>query len=926
MSLFACCVRRNRRRAAEARQQALLKEPPEISWENTLGSPHGVPFDDDTKELLKSCLDVSVPPPTNLAELIKRSNAFPVKFPISTMRCAALRDRGIGAETVELNANSVYPLIHEAMLPLIARWLKHKRLHGSVVEKAVYKDMSLIQFIHRLLENRAVLSKCLSYDEIKLSAMMIVSSHTEFINDGARKNRGIVSSDPDAVQPRGVIMGVIGTRFARPRAMEYQDIIITPLQNNVDNGYGSPAENAPEEKYGMRVLWAKFYGEDYHPLYEETVKRVKSKDNKRYLSLTNQTIFDIENYMKRTLLSVEIILLDANTRAEKHNTTAFLHVVGFGLGVWRVLQNQEIYFLKTFEIAIRKMNKKLKYVSDIMFAYFRQQKCGGAGNGDYLGGRQRSRSADVDCLKKYTERRVEERRHTEITDTSKLDTSRWMPLPRNLPRGQQSATKRPSRDERQESINEPTTLGGDKRRSVAKPTSTVPTENRPSKVESEIAGHSAARRSHSADVTALKSTEERTTEQRRNTDCGDPRSIATRWLPQINGAKFRRESSPLARIGCEITKSAATRWMTFAKNPSPDPIPKINPERKGSFTEHGKKDDESSKDSNPPKWQPSRKFLSAKDERGHLQRQDELDASRDRSPSFADANERANKLTERMRDLYDFKTENEWPKRTGSSHSREIAWISKSSSIEEEKTNYQPVRRKSQELEFNDRIDIFKSKIQHEDDPRRLKRSTQETGEVFADEREERLRKFNEKLRYSEDRGKERVHARESRRTYSDDYDEKARRESRPSQQPLTIKRPEPLQIKRLIEQKENKRNTDASTKSRDSRVSYAEIEFVKKDSRDSRVSYAEIEFVKKDPRTSDASYASVNLVKRGSVECKSTQQILEVPPRRAFSQTDERPATPIPPIEFNDERYVPKKLPSEPPKRDSTRYKVYLT
>lgn len=36
--------------------------------------------------------------------------------------------------------------------------------------------------------------------------------------------------------------------------------------------------------------------------------------------------------MKRTLLSVEIILLEANTRAEKQNTTAFIHVVGFGLG------------------------------------------------------------------------------------------------------------------------------------------------------------------------------------------------------------------------------------------------------------------------------------------------------------------------------------------------------------------------------------------------------------------------------------------------------------------------------------------------------------------------------------------------------------------------------------------------------------------
>ncbi|XP_029164356.1 uncharacterized protein LOC114935638 isoform X2 [Nylanderia fulva] len=408
----------NNRRAEEIRQQMLLRYPPEISWENTLGSPHGVPFDDDMIELLKNCLDVSVPPPTSFVDLIERSEAFPVKFPISTMRCVSLRNRGVSPETIEFNANSTYPLIHEAMLPLIARWLKHKRLYGSAVEKALYKDITLSEFIHRLLEKRAVcflgnndrwklidnksgvdgwesvgtnnekeplvLKNCLSYDEIKLSAMMVMSSHTEFINDGSRKNRGIVSSDPDAIQPRGVIMGVVGTRFEKPRFMEYQDILIMPLQNNVENGYGAK-DGASEEKRGMCVLWAQFYGADYHPLYEETVKRVKSKDNRRYLSLTSQIIFDIENYMKRTLLSVEIILLEANTRAEKQNTTAFLHVVGFGLGVWKIIPDQEVYFLKTFEIALKKMNKKLKYVSDIMFSYFRQEKCGGAGNGDYLG-------------------------------------------------------------------------------------------------------------------------------------------------------------------------------------------------------------------------------------------------------------------------------------------------------------------------------------------------------------------------------------------------------------------------------------------------------------------------------------------------------------------------------------------------------------
>lgn len=83
----------------------LAKDPPEISWENTLGSPHGVPFDDDTKELLKKCLDVSVPPPTSVAELIRRSNAFPLKFPINTVKCSALKDRGISGDTIEVCIN-----------------------------------------------------------------------------------------------------------------------------------------------------------------------------------------------------------------------------------------------------------------------------------------------------------------------------------------------------------------------------------------------------------------------------------------------------------------------------------------------------------------------------------------------------------------------------------------------------------------------------------------------------------------------------------------------------------------------------------------------------------------------------------------------------------------------------------------------------
>lgn len=485
---------------------------------------------------------------------------------------------------------------------------------------------------------------------------------------------------------------------------------------------------------------------------------------------------------------------------------------------------------------------------------------------------------------------MEDRRHTEITDTSKLDPSRWMPLPRYVPRGQQSpgAIKRPSRDERQESIDE-----------------TI--ENRSSRMESEIVGRTQpAVRSYSTDVTAARGVEKSIVEQRRHTDCSDPRAIATRWIPQVNGGKFRRESSPLARNDCEITQSAATRWITFAKSPSPSPIPKINPERRDSISEHSKKDEEPRKDSDASncKWQPSRKFSPVKNEKAHLQRQDELDVGRDRSSSCIDTNERANKLSQRMRDLYDFKTENEWPKRAGSS--RENTWISKSSS-EEEKGNYRPIRRNSQDLEFNDRIDIFKTKVEPEEDRQRPKRNTHDTSEVFMDDEDERLRRFNDKLRYSEDRST-RARGRE-RRTYSDDYDEKTRRASRQPESPKTIRRDRLEAPTRSLANNENKRNSDVSARSHDSRVSYVEVDFTKRDS-----------------RTSDASYASVNLGKRGSVECKNTQKIYEMPPRRAFSQSDERPSTPVPPIEFNDERYVPKKLSSESSERDSTRYKVYLT
>lgn len=201
--------------------------------------------------------------------------------------------------------------------------------------------------------------------------------------------------------------------------------------------------------------------------------------------------------------------------------------------------------------------------------------------------------------------------------------------------------------------------------------------------------------------------------------------------------------------------------------------------------------------------------------------------------------------------------------------------------------------------------------------------------DVFNSEYEERLRKFNDKLRFSEDLGQAKPKIKE-RRTYSDDYDEISRRGStRSARTEGSIKSTRAEDSARLTRavssvrstrsthsqesgfQAEKKRPSDASSKSRGS---YAEV--------------APLTPTKRDSRASDASYASIANYKRASVDCKNNRKMVELPPRRAFSQTEERPSTPVPPIEWNDDRYAAARLKqvSERQKRDSTRYKVYLT
>lgn len=313
-----------------------------------------------------------------IGEIIEKSDSFPIKFPIDTIRMKTLLS-SVPNETLERNVQSAYPVIHESVFHLCAKFLLHKVQFGTDIERELYKQMNVIDFIERLLTKRAVmfitksdqyilmdgtnqvdrwetigtnmevepliLKNYLSYDEIKISAFLSVSSYSYFINNGSRYNDGVPSTSREILADEGIIIGLIGTRLERRETMEFQEIVITKNQNTVLNGYGDCS--LPN----IHNLFAEFYGEKAF-LYEN-VRYGPVENVKRFTELSNGDIFDNCIYAKRLSISFDTLLIEANHRAKEKGTSAYIHVVGIGLGVWRLSVHQEDIFVDTFGKRLR---------------------------------------------------------------------------------------------------------------------------------------------------------------------------------------------------------------------------------------------------------------------------------------------------------------------------------------------------------------------------------------------------------------------------------------------------------------------------------------------------------------------------------------------------------------------------------------------
>jgi len=99
---------------------------------------------------------------------------------------------------------------------------------------------------------------------MQLSALLSLSTPTHFINNGNRYNNN-EPGDKDTYHPHGTLVGCVGARFERKGLMEDQLMRIS-IKCTEDNGYGINANNAKSE---YLKVWAKFYGIDYFPTFDE---------------------------------------------------------------------------------------------------------------------------------------------------------------------------------------------------------------------------------------------------------------------------------------------------------------------------------------------------------------------------------------------------------------------------------------------------------------------------------------------------------------------------------------------------------------------------------------------------------------------------------------------------------------------------------
>lgn len=330
--------------------------------------------------------------------LLLRSKTLPYahRFPTSANKLQTLLDEGhVTAEAVAQAARRCAPILHSDTVALLREFLDVKRAHGSAVERALYASLDVCGLVDRLVRCRPLvfvgcgdsfvlrdgttrghggietigtdrecapllLADYMSYDEIGLAALLGVATATFPINSGSRRNNGLRGRAGTHVH-EAVYVGMVGTRFEVADQMESRHMIVSAHLSTAVRGYGPPGPVGYRED-PLLTAWARFYGladsaHPEHPPYFPTYEAARADNTGRFVRVAGAggavDYLDTLVFLRRVRHSAELFLLEAERRGAEARSRVYAHVVGLGLGVWRVARAQNRLFVDGFIDALR---------------------------------------------------------------------------------------------------------------------------------------------------------------------------------------------------------------------------------------------------------------------------------------------------------------------------------------------------------------------------------------------------------------------------------------------------------------------------------------------------------------------------------------------------------------------------------------------
>jgi len=359
-------------------------------------------------------------------EIIQRYFEVANKMKLSTKTRAILEYQLLFAEengiSLEEEAKKTQIVIPAHVKTFLIKFLNYKKTTTrSTNQEDIYKNMTLDQFIARLVEARPAVfwlrqneyvlwdgqtaygwsnykkinpRIALQEDELPVAALLISSSPTHFFNKGDLWDLKLTKRGKlGTYQEKGNVMSLVGTRLEKAGESEYRHVIITKEQNQLSEGYGAKALDSNPKKT-LNTLWAEFYGlsQPNLPSYDEVKVEIKAsqerKSSQRYLDIGEDEYFNLELYLKRTYLLIEAYLKEADAKAAEAKTTAYVDAMSFGTGVWAPHQTkniQETVIPMLYHLALQ--HNHFKNISDIHFSHLDNnqiQQCGPAKNGETL--------------------------------------------------------------------------------------------------------------------------------------------------------------------------------------------------------------------------------------------------------------------------------------------------------------------------------------------------------------------------------------------------------------------------------------------------------------------------------------------------------------------------------------------------------------